>query len=34
VAHLNGDTLMLVCVGRHLGDAAALVGDRTAARGY
>jgi DNA-binding CsgD family transcriptional regulator len=34
VAHLNGDTLMLVCFARHLGDAAALVGDRTAARGY
>jgi DNA-binding CsgD family transcriptional regulator/tetratricopeptide (TPR) repeat protein len=34
VAHLNGDTLMLVCVARHLGDTAALVGDRTAARGY
>jgi DNA-binding CsgD family transcriptional regulator len=34
VAHLNGDTLMLVCVARHLGDAAALVGDRTAALGY
>jgi hypothetical protein len=34
VAHLNGDTVMLVCVARHLGDAAALVGDRTAARSY
>jgi DNA-binding CsgD family transcriptional regulator len=34
VAHLNGDTLMLVCVARHLGDAAALLGDRTAAHNY
>jgi DNA-binding CsgD family transcriptional regulator len=34
VAHLNGETSMLVCVARHLGDAAALVGDRTAARRY
>jgi DNA-binding CsgD family transcriptional regulator len=34
VAHLNGDTSMMVCVARHLGDAAALVGDRLAARGY
>jgi DNA-binding NarL/FixJ family response regulator len=34
VAHLNGDTTLLVCVARHLGDAAVLVGDRTAARGY
>jgi hypothetical protein len=35
VAHLNGDTVtMRGCVARHLGDAAALVGDRTAARGY
>jgi DNA-binding CsgD family transcriptional regulator len=31
---LNGDTLMLVCVARHFGDAAALVGDPTAAHGY
>jgi DNA-binding CsgD family transcriptional regulator len=35
VAHLNGDTLaMRGCVARHLGDAAALLGDRTAARKY
>jgi DNA-binding NarL/FixJ family response regulator len=34
VAHLNGDTVVLVCVARHLGDAAVLLGDRTAARGY
>jgi ATP/maltotriose-dependent transcriptional regulator MalT len=35
VAHLNGDTaVMRGCVARHLGDAAALVGDPTAARGY
>jgi DNA-binding CsgD family transcriptional regulator len=34
VAHLNGDTLLLGSVARHLGDAAGLVGDRTAARGY
>jgi DNA-binding CsgD family transcriptional regulator len=35
VAHLNGDSLaMRGCVARHLGEAAALVGDRTTARGY
>jgi DNA-binding NarL/FixJ family response regulator len=34
VAHLNGDSVVLLCVARHLGDAAALVGDRTAARNY
>jgi DNA-binding CsgD family transcriptional regulator len=34
VAHLNGDTLLLGCFARHLGDAAALLGDPTAARGY
>jgi DNA-binding NarL/FixJ family response regulator len=35
VAHLNGDTVVMRgCVARHLGDAAALVGDRIAARGY
>jgi DNA-binding CsgD family transcriptional regulator len=34
VAHLNGDTLLLGSVARHLGDAAALVGDRGAARAY
>jgi DNA-binding CsgD family transcriptional regulator len=34
VAHLNGDTLVLVCIARHLGDAAVLGGDRTAARRY
>jgi DNA-binding CsgD family transcriptional regulator len=34
VAHLNGDTQVVGCVARHLGDAAALAGDRTAALGY
>ena len=34
VAHLNGDTLVLVCVARQLGDAAALAGDRAAAHAY
>jgi DNA-binding CsgD family transcriptional regulator len=34
VAHLNGDSVVLACIARHLGDAAELVGDRTAARGY
>jgi DNA-binding CsgD family transcriptional regulator len=34
VAHLNGDSVLLVCIARHLGDAAELVGDRAAARGY
>jgi ATP/maltotriose-dependent transcriptional regulator MalT len=34
VADLSGDTAVTTCVGRHLGDAAALVGDRTAARAY
>jgi DNA-binding CsgD family transcriptional regulator len=35
VAHLSGDTLTVRgCVARHLGDAAALVGDRTAARNF
>jgi ATP/maltotriose-dependent transcriptional regulator MalT len=34
VAHLNGDTLLLGCVALHLGNAAALVGDPTAAHGY
>jgi DNA-binding CsgD family transcriptional regulator len=34
VAHLNGDTLLLGSVARHLGDAAALMGDRTVARVY
>jgi DNA-binding CsgD family transcriptional regulator len=34
VAHLNGDTLLLGSFARHLGDAAALAGDSTAARGY
>jgi hypothetical protein len=34
VAHLNGDTTMLVCVARHLGDAAALLGDTAGARAY
>jgi ATP/maltotriose-dependent transcriptional regulator MalT len=34
VAHLTGEISIQTCVGRHLGDAAALVGDRTAARAY
>jgi ATP/maltotriose-dependent transcriptional regulator MalT len=34
VAHLSGDSIVLVSVARQLGDAAALAGDRTAARGY
>jgi DNA-binding CsgD family transcriptional regulator len=35
VAHLNGDTVAVrTCFARHLGDAAALVGNPTAARGY
>jgi ATP/maltotriose-dependent transcriptional regulator MalT len=34
VAHLNGDTIVTMCVARHLGDAAALAGDRAAARAY
>jgi DNA-binding CsgD family transcriptional regulator len=34
VADLNGDTLLLGSVARHLGDAAALVGDHTTAHGY
>jgi DNA-binding NarL/FixJ family response regulator len=34
VAHLNGDTQVLGSIARLLGDAAVLVGDRTAARGY
>jgi DNA-binding CsgD family transcriptional regulator len=33
-AHLSGDTAVTTCVARHLGDAAALVGDRAAARAY
>jgi DNA-binding CsgD family transcriptional regulator/tetratricopeptide (TPR) repeat protein len=35
VAHLNGDSLAIRgCVARHLGDAAALVGERASARAY
>jgi DNA-binding CsgD family transcriptional regulator/tetratricopeptide (TPR) repeat protein len=34
VAHLTADTNFYTCVARHLGDAAALVGDRAAARAY
>jgi DNA-binding CsgD family transcriptional regulator len=34
VAHLSADHHMCTCVARHLGDAAALAGDRTAARAY
>jgi DNA-binding CsgD family transcriptional regulator len=33
-ADLSGDNHMWTCVARHLGDAAALAGDRTAARAY
>jgi DNA-binding CsgD family transcriptional regulator len=33
-AHLSGDTTVTTCVGRHLGDAAALAGDPVAARAY
>jgi DNA-binding CsgD family transcriptional regulator len=33
-AHLSGDFIAYTCVGRHLGDAAALAGDRVAARLY
>ncbi len=34
VAHLSIGPAFQTCVGRHLGDAAVLVGDRTAARAY
>jgi DNA-binding CsgD family transcriptional regulator len=34
VAHLTGETGVHTYVARHLGDAAALLGDRTAARAY
>jgi DNA-binding CsgD family transcriptional regulator len=34
VAHLSMGPAFNTCVGRHLGDAAVLVGDRTAARAY
>jgi DNA-binding CsgD family transcriptional regulator len=34
VAHLTGETGIYTCVARHLGDASALLGDRTAARAY
>jgi ATP/maltotriose-dependent transcriptional regulator MalT len=34
VAHLSSGAAFKTCVGRHLGDAAILVGDRTAARAY
>jgi DNA-binding CsgD family transcriptional regulator len=34
VAHLTGETAIRTCVARHLGDAAILAGDRTAARAY
>jgi DNA-binding CsgD family transcriptional regulator len=34
VAHLTGEISIQTCVGRHLGDAAALAGDRTAACAY
>jgi DNA-binding CsgD family transcriptional regulator len=34
VAHLSFGAAFKTCIGRHLGDAAALVGDRTAARAY
>jgi DNA-binding CsgD family transcriptional regulator len=34
VAHLTGETGIYTCVARHLGDAAALAGDRVAARAY
>jgi DNA-binding CsgD family transcriptional regulator len=34
VAHLTGETGVHTCVARHLGDAAALAGDRTAAHAY
>src|SRR5262249_5687982 len=34
VAHLSGVPAFKTCVARHLGDAARLVGDRTAARAY
>jgi DNA-binding CsgD family transcriptional regulator len=34
VAHLTADTNFYTCVARHLGDAAALGGDRAAARAY
>jgi DNA-binding CsgD family transcriptional regulator len=34
VAHLSFVPVFTTCIGRHLGDAAVLVGDRTAARAY
>jgi DNA-binding CsgD family transcriptional regulator len=34
VAHLTGETGVHTCVARHLGDAAALAGDRTAAHAF
>jgi DNA-binding CsgD family transcriptional regulator len=34
VAHLSSGAAFKTCIGRHLGDAAALVGDRPAARAY
>jgi DNA-binding CsgD family transcriptional regulator len=34
VAHLTGEISIQTCVGRHLGDAAMLAGDPTAARAY
>jgi hypothetical protein len=34
VAHLTGETGVHTCIARHLGDAAALSGDETAARAY
>jgi DNA-binding CsgD family transcriptional regulator len=34
VARLSGDTTVITCIGRHLGDAAALAGDGAAARAY
>ena len=34
IAHLSGGAAFKTCVGRHLGDAAVLVGDRPAARSY
>jgi DNA-binding CsgD family transcriptional regulator/tetratricopeptide (TPR) repeat protein len=34
VAHLSSGAAFKTCIGRHLGDAAVLVGDRTAARAY
>jgi DNA-binding CsgD family transcriptional regulator len=34
VAHLTGETGIYTCIARHLGDAAALLGDETAAHAY